>query len=244
MGGIVMGREEDCVSLVPTYYLDDDWENPELIRSGGAQVLSYGYEGSSSDEGLKEWIESTRIEVSRASLTTKLNSDESYDYYKTELGMNIIVPNGSIEELRFKVILSDHEPTDDIIALDGFPKNMIDNSHIVSGNIKLGITKAFGLIPVVGSVLSDLLDIQLNPWDFKLGDIRDIKINFSGGLTQEPEWFFTKSGIQNELRVALTIRKPKNIIGITGNVQAAWLYDPGIFSRTVVQSDDKNVKIV
>ncbi len=38
--------------------------------------------------------------------------------------------------------------------------------------------------------------------------MRDIEIDFSGGLTSQPAWFFQGNGIKNDVRVALTIQKP------------------------------------
>ena len=240
-----MELQGESVRLSPKYFLDDDWENPELIQPAGVSTLAIGdgSEPSLEEEGLREWIESIRIEVSKAAITTKLSSDDANDYLKTELGMNIIVPRGSIEKLRFKIVLTGGKESDEIIAIDGFPKDMIGKKFIIDGKIQLGITKVFKFVPVVGEAISDLLDIQLNPWEFRIGGLKKVNVDFSGGLTQEPEWYFKEDGFQNDLRVALTIRKPKSLGTVNGKVTAAWVYDPGIFRKAVVRSDSKTVKI-
>lgn len=113
----------------------------------------------------------------------------------------------------------------------------------MGGKIKIGITKLFKFIPIVGEKIPELLDIELNPWEFKLGKIKRVSVDFSGGLTSKPEWFFKKDGIKNDLRVALTIRKPKNTAKIDGEVTAAWIYKAGIFGEVVIRSEGKTVKI-
>jgi hypothetical protein len=143
--------------------------------------------------------------------------------------MNIIVPNGSIEKLRFKVTLMGNKESDEIIAIDGFPKDMIERKYLIDGKIQLGITNLFKFVPVVGNAISDLLNIQLNPWEFRIGGLKKVNVDFTGGLTQEPEWYFKEDGFQNDLRVALTIKKPKNVGTVNGKVLVAWIYDPGIF---------------
>lgn len=197
--------------------------------------------GLSEEEAeLLYWIKSIRIEIAEASYTRKIDSDKKYDYLHSEIGMNIIVPKGNIAEMRFKVsLISDHR----VVAIDGFPKDVIDIKNIVGGKIKLAISKAFMFIPTVGSPLSEFLDIELNPWEFKLGSLKKINIDFSGGLTSKPEWYFKEDGIQNDLRIALTIRKPKRAKHIRGRIKAAWLYDPGFLRRARLGTGAKSIKI-
>lgn len=185
-------------------------------------------------------IRSTRIEVAEEAQTRKIGSDEKYDYFESEIGMNIIVPKGRIAEMRFRAIL---KLEDGVVAIDGFPKDVIGEKEIVRGKIKVGINKAFMFIPVVGSLLADFLEIELNPMEFKLGSLKKVNIDFSGGLTSQPEWYFKEDGIKNDLRVALTIRKPKFIEDIEGRVSADWIYDPGFLRKVRVGSNSKIITI-
>ena len=107
----------------------------------------------------------------------------------------------------------------------------------------MGITKALKFIPVVENLLPELLEIDINPWEFKLGSLKKVNIDFSGGLTFQPEWYFKEDGIKNDLRVALTIKKLKSIVNIKGEVITAWIYDPGIFKKARVGTDGKTVRI-
>lgn len=186
------------------------------------------------------WIKKIRIEIAEASQTRKIGSDEKYDYLESEVGMNIIVPKGIIENMRFQVTLkAEHK----VVAIDGFPKDVIAEKHLVGGKIKVAISKAFMFIPVVGPSLTELLDIELNPWEFKLGNLKRVNIDFSGGLTSRPEWYFKEDGIKNDLRVALTIRKPKNVDNIKGRVKAAWLYEPGFLKPVKLGTGTKTIDI-
>jgi len=113
------------VELTPKYFLNENWEISEPIPPKPALLLMK--KALPEEEEWRKWIKSTRIEVAGTAETTKISSDEKYDYFKSELGMNIILPKGSIEELRFKITLKgDDEISDDVVAIDGFPKDIIE----------------------------------------------------------------------------------------------------------------------
>lgn len=185
-------------------------------------------------------IRNTRIDIAEVAETKEISSKGKYDYLKSEIGMNIILPKGSISEMRFYVTLI---AEGEAVAIDGFPKDVIEEKEILGGKIKVGISQAFKFIPVVGSYVGDLLDIQLNPLEFNLGSLKRVNIDFSGGLTAKPEWYFKENGIKNELRVALMIRKVKSVENIEGDVKAAWLYDPGFLKKVRVGSNERTIKI-
>ena len=191
------------------------------------------------DKFIKEQ-RSIGIEVAEAAKTKKLGSDEKHDYLKSELGMNIILPKGRITEMKFHITLIAEKK---VVAIDGFPKDVIEEKYIVGGKIKVGISKAFEFIPIVGKLVGKLIDVELNPWEFKLGSLKRVNIDFSGGLTSKPEWYFKENGIKNDLRVALTIKKPKDIENVEGLAKAAWVYDPGILKKIRLGSDTKTLKI-
>ena len=46
------------------------------------------------------------------------------------------------------------------------------------------------------------------------------------------------------MRVALTIRKPKKVNQVVSDVRTAWCYNPGIFKKTKVESDQRIVKLI
>ena len=247
------------VQLEPKYILNEEWNTsgeisdlicsePENLSIGeGESTTSENVENrrigmilETDKEEILKTIRSIRIEVAEAAKTEKISSDEKYDYLKSEIGMNIVLPKGSITEMKFNIALKSEEK---VIALDGFPKDVIDEKWIINGKVKVGINKAFEFIPIVGDFIGKVIDFELNPWEFKLGRIKRVNIDFSGGLTSTPEWYFKENGIKNDLRVALTIKKPKNIENIEGAIKAAWIYYPGFFKQLKLGTDVKIVKL-
>lgn len=232
------------VWLEPRYLLDEKWKPLEAEEqildeyppSKECELAAYTPE----KDLLYMFINSIRIEVAEAAETKEIGSEGGYNYLKSEIGMNIILPEGRIAEMRFHVSLI---AEGEVVAIDGFPKDVIEEKVIIGGKIKVGINKAFKFIPVVGPYIGDLLEVELNPFEFKLGSLKRVNIDFSGGLTSQPEWYFKEDGIKNDLRVALSIRKPKSVGNIEGRVRAAWLYDPGFLKKARVGTDAKTIKI-
>lgn len=241
------------IELKPRYLLDENWKPINMKINKSMEIFQFElydklyYKESfieiQEEMDIKDLIRSTRIEIAEAAESKKIFSEGEYDYLESEIGMNIILPKGNIAEMRFHVTLL---PEDRVVAVDGFPRDVIETKEIVGGKIKIGISKAFKFIPVVKTYIGELLEIELNPWEFKLGSIKSVKVDFSGGLTSRPEWYFKKDGIKNELRVALIIKKPKSIGAVEGKVRAAWLYDPGFIrfkKNRRFGTDEKEIKI-
>ncbi|MCK4760266.1 MAG: hypothetical protein KAT69_09450 [Candidatus Aminicenantes bacterium] len=249
--------------LEPRYFLDEEWKYhekvpglPDGISSSAKIHLSREYwtdpafakRREEQRPGYKKklkkwvnWIKSIRIEIAEESQTEKIKSDKDYDYLRSEIGMNIIVPRGRIAEMRFRVsLLAKHR----VVAMDGFPKDVINQRHIVEGTIRVAINEYFKFIPGIPPGILDSIKIELGPWDFNLGSLRRVNIDFSGGLTSTPEWYFKRDGIKNDLRVAITIRKPKKVKKIEGKVIVAWVYVPGFLKRARVRSSAKSIKIL
>ena len=150
------------------------------VPTGGSVVLT-------SDD-IKDRLRAVRIEIADHATTTLLSSDATHDYLKTELGMNILVPDGEkIEELRFQVQLAG-DGIGDVWAIDGFPKDKIEARALVSGKVTIGVNTAFQLVAVAAGTalggpagatmlgqaagkLGDLLKIDLNPWEFAVGEV-------------------------------------------------------------------------
>jgi hypothetical protein len=231
------------VGLVPSYLLDDQWNIAEELPPVRLHFFPT-QEPKSEKETIVDAIRAIRIEVAASAESTLIKSEDNVDYLKSELGMNIVVPVGAIEELRFQIVLKGMgDKSEEVVAIDGFPKDVIEEQHIIGGKIRLGLTKSFKFIPIVGPVISDLVDVSLNPWEFRLGNLRRVSVNFSGGLTAQPEWYLRRNGIKNEVRVALTLRKPKGVLKVTGDVQAFWIFNPGFLKRARVGTDKKLVQI-
>ncbi|MEM1171089.1 MAG: hypothetical protein AAGJ08_18915 [Cyanobacteria bacterium P01_H01_bin.35] len=231
----------DNYDLIPNDITENNQDLPPLIGRFFPQQLN--------DYDLEPWeivrlIKQTRIEIAEYAESTIIGSDHKYDKIKAELGMNIILPKGKIEQLRFEVSFKENSGYEPIIAVDGLPSDLFDEKYLVKGKVNVAVDKLLKFIPVTANI-SNLLpaDIELDPWEFNLGRMRDVKIDFSGGLTSQPAWFFQGNGIKNDVRVALTIKKPKNLDKVTADVRAAWVYKPGLFGSQKVGSDVKNILI-
>lgn len=234
------------LELTPAYFLDDNWENPRSIHEP-LHFRGPSFKKRSVDIQQQELIEDirkTRIEIAEKSETEKIRTIENNDYLKSELGMNIILPKGKIEELRFKIELHHPGGNEELTVIDGFPKDKIDQQHILDGKITLTINKLFKFIPVIGEIMNNAIDVELKPWTFKLGNLRKVNVDFSGGLTTAPEWYFKKNGLQNDLRVALTIKKSKKIAYLKADVNATWIYDPGFLKKVKVGTETKTITIL
>jgi len=215
----------NTVELTPAYFLDDiagkmvePIPRPSIFKSI-----------SEKDEILKA-INATRINIAEKADTTPLPMDDAkFDHFKSELGMNILLPKGTIDVLRFKINL---KPSD-VVAVDGVPGDSIRNASIIEGTVNIGISKLlkFVPIPMLGQIPDDLIKIE--PIKFRIGDLKKVDVDFSGGLTATPEWYFKDSEIKNknDVRVAITIKKPKNIESITAEVEAYWSYYEDFLSK-------------
>jgi hypothetical protein len=254
--------DSEYKELEPRYFLDKDWKHrqgisglPDGISSSAEIHLSRKYwtdpasakqrkkQAANYKKQLKEWtewIKSVRVEIAEVSQTEKIKSDEKYDYLRSEIGMNIIVPKGRIAEMRFKVsLIAEHR----VVAIDGFPKDVIEEKEIVGGKISVALSKYLEFIPLFPSGVAKPVDIELGPWEFNLGSIKKVNIDFSGGLTSTPEWYLKRDGIKNDLRVAMTIRKPIGVELIQGKVKAAWIYEPGFLKRAKVGTSARSIEI-
>ncbi len=230
----------EVVKLSAAHLLDDDWE-PVADIAPSPRTKSV-----SDERQVLDWIRATSIEIAPRAETVPLTvaGDGGAGYLKSEVGMNIVLPIGHIDELRFKVTLVQYGGTGKTFAQDGFPNSSISNTAIVGGQVKIGITKAFKFIPVMGDVLNDLLSVDLNPWTFQIGTLRRVNVAFNGGLTTQPDWYFRRAGIQNDtIRVAMLLKRSPGTTDIVAEVQAGWLYRPGTLHSRRVGSDTKTVTI-
>ncbi len=251
----------ESIELTPKFILDDNWEvskSIEKIEEPQRELIAeYAKDKfrpepepapepeESDEEKVRRQIKEIRIKVAPKAETNIIKFDHKNQYLKSELGMNIILPKGKIEELRFIVALTDgSNNSDKINAIDGFPKDIIDEKHIVEGKIKVAVNKLFKFIPIIGDVVADTIDVELEPWEFKLGSLKKVNVDFSGGLTDKPEWYFKENGIKNDLRVALTIKTPKLLEKIEASVRAMWIYDPGFWGKPKVGTDARTVNIL
>jgi hypothetical protein len=236
----------DDVVLEPAVMLDDTWQpvdGPEAPASGsatfsaGADDFGVSYSRSPTAE-IEKRAREVVIAVAPASTSTQIRSDDRFRYIRADLGMNIIVPEGHLEELRFRATLA--AAGQEAVVIDGFPGNEIEHKYLVEGKIRLTL-KALHFIPVIGNVLP--LDIELEPWEFHFGHLDRAKIQFNGPLSSVAEWRFTGEGLHDGIHTSIVVRVPLVARAMEAKVEADYCYDPGVFARARWRTDAKPVRI-
>jgi hypothetical protein len=214
----------------------------------GAMGGSFGREDDSESE-INEALRAVRIQVADFAETSVVRTDRDFSYLRTALGMNIIVPSGRISVLRFRAELTGRGKGN-VVAIDGFPRDDVEDRAIVSGEITLSVNDALRFVSealggaiagpagaVVGGKIAEgvgeTVQVTVDPWRFKCGDIRNVRVDFSEGLTARPEWHFQGDGIENSCGVALMLRIPRKMKVVTASVNAQWRYKTHLWSRNV-----------
>jgi hypothetical protein len=199
------------------------------------------------DPAARKQIKAVRLEVAPASDVVALKRrDGKYRYFKAELGLNMIVPKGKVTHLRFLAALSqpdDETRSENPVALDGFPRSDVDLKALVPGKFSLSVSNALRFLPIVGQVPVPV-DLELGPWEFRLGSIRQVKVQFSGGLTSWPEWFATKKALVGEFRVAVIVRCPLSYGALDAAVQAYLRYDPGFWHKADIYTQEISIPLL
>jgi hypothetical protein len=239
------------VTLRPTTQLDDDWApmDPLLaaLEDGDIELAYISGRGRarqpvSAAQRAKREAQEVKIKVAPGSDSHLLSRDSRTVRFTTRLGMNMVVPSGRVDELRYKVILrSGSEETPKVI--DGFPNSQVKNKHIVKGTISFCLTDALQFLPMVPPLP---VKIALGPWDFQFGRMRKISINFSGPLSPRPDWYFRAEGIKDELGVWMLIEAPGKAAPLTAEVTAMFKYQRtflGVGYKSSWETDSKVVPI-
>ena len=73
--------------------------------------------------------------------------DDTFEYFQVDIGMNINVPKGKVNEIRFYLtVLADGKRSENAHVLDGFPNDWIQRVNIVNGTIKVGIDNLLKIV--------------------------------------------------------------------------------------------------
>lgn len=128
------------------------------------------------------------------------------------------------------------------VAVDGFPHSDVDQGALLAGEVRVALNEALRFIPLaVGVPLP--VGLELEPWTFRLGTTRRVNVQFSGGLTSEPEWYATEKALAGEFRVAVTVRSPVERTEIDAAIQAYLRYDPGFWHTADAYSQKATVSV-
>lgn len=173
-----------------------------------------------------------------------------FNYYVVELGLNVLAgQEAKIPELKFEVDLySDGKDRTDVTTNSVAPNNSIRTVVNVSGEISIGISKLLELIPFVGKVVSDLIDIDINPIEFKW-ELKKYDIATSGPLDYKVSWRVYNTESVQSFNPMMVLKTKKKISKISANARVTYqLETGGIFTRegrhTEIYSNEKKVSIL
>ena len=182
--------------------------------------------------------------------------DDSFEYFRADMGMNINVPRGKIKEIRFKLYLLADGKQGGAYAIDGFPNDKVTHIPILEGQIKLGINNLLKIIPhPITQTASELIEVDLNPWQIKWGYDK-LEKGFSEAMNDTLDWYLSSDNVNQSFNSYITLKKKKSVKQVTGNARAIWAYEPddeGVknwfksrFGRgnVILKSDEKEIDIV
>ena len=182
--------------------------------------------------------------------------DERYEYFKAEFGMNINVPEGKVNQIRFYLtMLADGIGSEKAQVVSGFPNDLIQRVNVIGGSVKIGINNLLNIIPEpFVQTLGNFIQIDLNPWSFRWGYNR-VKVLFSEGNNHKVNWFLSSKNLNQSFSCSITLKKRKTVKEVIGHAYAVWEYQPpkelkDIAKRLVgiknikLGSDEKKINII
>ncbi len=214
-----------------------------------------------TDDSKKKLLKQVMIEVAPVARVYPISSEQAdlsdsikktlpyFNYYIVELGLNVCVgQEATIPELKFEVDLySNGKDRSDVTTNSVAPTDSIRKVKIVDGKITIGISKLLELIPApVGGVFSNLINIDINPIEFKW-ELTKYIIDASGPLNYKAYWRVHDTDNVQSFNPIMVLRAKKNISKISAKARAIYVLKfskLGIFRHTEIYSDEKKVSVL
>ena len=231
--------EIDHISVIGTKNekLSND-EALNLVRKKGSDNL---------DDVLKAEMDRPVMEIAPAVNMYQISPDQEdlsdfikktfswFNYYVVELGLNVMVGRKcKIPEVLFKIALKSETPQIDVVAYDIAPKDETEYTKLLSGNVKitLGISTLLKFIPVpLGASIPDLLDIDINPWEFEWGITR-YKIDACGEKNCDVHWHIYETDVVQGFNPTMIVRAKKDVNTIAAGVKCIYKIKSGLCNIT------------
>ena len=194
-------------------------------------------------EESKGWFDSVTFEIAETANTTISGTDNQYEYLKSDLGMNIVIPKAQIVKARFRIDFKCLDSPDFPVVLDGFPNDEIEIKKL-KGSIRLSLDSSFKFLPLVGEFVPNIVNVEIGPWEFNLASFRNIKIDFSGPGSRFAEWYFGNMELDNNIRVNLSIRKPITAKNLIGKAKAEIHYKTGRLKGWKIKFVTREIELV
>jgi hypothetical protein len=169
-----------------------------------------------------------------------------FNYYIVELGLNVLTGKRySIPELTFHVEIVCNKEKTDVTAFDIAPNDLFKVVQIISGKIGLGITKLLKLIPFkLGEEVSELLNIDINPWKFSWGYKRYM-IDAAGIKDYKIHWKIYGTDNVQSFNPTLIMKARKSVNEIKAKVWCTYKFKSTIFDIfPEIKTDKKEIQIL
>jgi len=169
-----------------------------------------------------------------------------FDYYIVELGLNVRVGReAKIPQLLFTVDLySDSQERTDVVTNSIAPTDVIKKTKVVEGKVTIGVSKLLEFIPVVGTIASKLLTIDIGPIEFK-AELAKCAIDASGQkLSYNVSWKIYETENVQSFNPVLMLKVRKNVTKIWADVKVSYLLQTGWFKEKEVETKPLTIKIL
>jgi len=169
-----------------------------------------------------------------------------FDYYIVELGLNVRVGREvKIPQLLFTVNLhSDSKERTDVVTNSIAPTDVIKKTKVVEGKVTIGVSKLLEFIPIVGTIASKLLTIDIGPIEFK-AELAKCAIDASGQkLSYNVSWKIYETETVQSFNPVLILKVRKNVTKIWATVKVSYQLQTGWFKEKEVETKPLTVKIL
>jgi hypothetical protein len=246
--------------FTPQYIVEDDKSDKTLLDLTRPTYM--GVEEAEEDELRKELHQAT-ITIKEFAKVYKIADDKldesvknnEFEYYGIDTGMNINVPRGRIEALRFYLsIYADGKQSEDAWVYDGFPNDKIRHITVLKGKLKLGVNSLLNIIPMT-QLFANVIYMDIEPWEIDWGYDK-LDVGFNGSLTNNVDWYLSGENFIQNFNCYVTLRKKKSARHIYAVAKARWEYKPesqGILSwfrnrfnrdKIWVKGEERSIKII
>lgn len=202
---------------------------------------SFGYGDTTGDQtkvmseaDIKRDLHKLRIEIAPNATSEGIHAkelDQSYRYFRASFGVDMLVPVGWIEDLRFRLDFTSHPSSDEFFVRDGFPRDDIKITPNMQGKFSISLDKLLKFVPYgIGDFLP--ISFTLDSREFSIGGAnKKISVAFCGAQTRMAEWYAKGGAVQQSFAVTVLLQVPPNVNEVKAQASAEYVYDQGLWWR-------------
>lgn len=250
------GKEFDEYELLEISSILDSENNPQSVDRFLFKTLA---RDTSAMKDLQAELSRPVIGIAPAANVYMISPDQEdladfvkrtlslYNYYVVELGLNVLVGRtATIPELLFRVALKGGTKETDVVAYDIAPKDEKKYTELISGNVKitLGISTLLKFVPFpLGELIPDLLNIDINPWEFKWGTTKCM-IDTCGEKDCQIYWKVYETDTVQGFNPCMIIRAKKDVKTVSAHAKCIYKLKPSWSSLTPrIESKEKKIPV-